>query len=432
MSLIADYARKLFAGIAKSQTQTGLNIKNYTPLQTVIERLGVRELGFFQALDFYNRVSILSTCVDLIAETFSRLDVQIVDAADNIRENTVLEQLLDQPNKDMGWSTFAQTMATYFLVTGNVFIVATGNTAFAPNQLILIKPTDVSVNGDSFVINNYGTFKRNEEGRYISNTMMSELFHFKRFTTDLKTNDDIVLGQSKLQSIYTELDLFEAGYLFNKSMLRNGARPSGIVIAGNQMTDQQYEQIRSELNSAYGGSANAGKIMFFDGMGDGSTFQTLSMTANDMQFGELSDNCVNRICNRLGVPLPLVVSDASTYNNMSNSILFLYDNTIFPLADLLFGELTRVLIPRYPDLKMAGAEISYDQEDIGAIKERTVDSVVKKVSTGLFTTNELRREAGYEDIEGGDMLTGTAPVGGQYGVFQGILNDAKIHEATED
>ena len=81
---------------------------------------------------------------------------------------------------------------------------------------------------------------------------------------------------------------------------------------------------------------------------------------------------------------------------------------------------------------MMGAEITYDQEDIGAIKERTVDSVVKKVSTGLFTTNELRREAGYEDIDGGDMLTGSAPVRGQYDVFQGILNDAKIHQTTED
>lgn len=430
MSLIADYARKLFAGRTKSQTE--FSLKNYTPVQTIVERLGVRELGFFQALDFYGRVSILSTCVDLIAETFSRLNIQIVDAADNIRENTALEQLLDNPNQDMGWSTFAQTMATYFLITGNVFVVATGNPMFAPNQLKLIKPTDVTVNRDSFIINNYGTFKRDVNGRYLSNTGMSELFHFKRFTPDLKTDDEIVLGQSKLQAIYAELDLFEAGHLFNKSMLKNGARPSGIVIAGNQMTEQQYEQIRSELNSAYSGSANAGKIMFFDGMGDGSTFQTMSMTSNDMQFSELSDNCVNRICNRLGVPLPLVVSDASTYNNMSNSILFLYDNTIFPLADLLFGELTRVLMPRYKDLELSGCEITYDQEEIGAIKERTVESVAKKVETGLFTTNELRREAGYEDVEGGDMLTGSAPVRGQYDVFQGILSDAKIHQATED
>lgn len=429
MSLIADYARKMFGGSKKSGPK--LSLKNYTPLQAVVEKLGVRELGFYQALDFYGRVSILSTCVDLIAETFSRLDIQVVDAVDNIRDNTALERLLDRPNNEMGWETFAQTMAMYFLITGNVFIIATGNPGFAPNQLILVKPTDVAVNGDSFTINNYGTFKRDVNGRFISNTMMSELFHFKRFTPDLKTTDEIVLGQSKLQSIYTELDLFEAGYMFNRSMLKNGARPSGIVIAGNQMTEDQYEQIRSELNSAYGGAANAGKIMFFDGMGDGSTFQPMSMTANDMQFSDLTRGCVNRICNRLGVPLPLVVPDASTYNNVSSSILFLYDNTIFPLADLLFGELTRVLVPRYPDLKQAGAVISYDQEDIGAIKERTVDSVVKKANTGLFTTNELRREAGYEDIAGGDMLTGTAPQSGQYDIFQGILNDAKTDEGTK-
>ena len=429
MSLIADYARKLFAGRTKSQAS--FSLKNYTPFQNIVEKFGVRELGFYQALDFYGRVSILSTCVDLIAETFSRLEIQVADCTDNIIENTALEQLLDRPNKDMSWETFSQTMAMYFLITGNVFIIATGNIGFAPNQLILIKPTDVSVNGDSFTINNYGTFKRDVNGRFISNTMMSELFHFKRFTPELKTNDDIVLGQSKLQSIYTELDLFEAGYLFNRSMLKNGARPSGIVIAGNQMTEQQYEQIRAELNSAYSGAANAGKIMFFDGMGEGSTFQTLSMTANDMQFSSLSSGCVNRICNRLGVPLPLVVPDSSTYNNVSSSILFLYDNTIFPLADLLFGELTRVLVPRYPELKLIGAELTYDKEDIGAIKERTVDSVVKKANTGLFTTNELRREAGYEDIAGGDMLTGSAPVRGQYDVFQGILNDAKTDEGTE-
>ena len=423
MSLITDYAKRLFQPNKKAGNVSG--IKSFVPFSTAVSKLGVQDLAFFQAIDYYNRISIISTCIDLIAESFSQLTPQIVDKQDNVIYNTEVDALLAKPNDDMGWSAFAQAFASFYLITGNSFLVATGNPSFAPSKLYVVKPTDVSISNNSYYVDKFGTFARDAARKYISNTGMSELFHTKRFSPNIRT-DDITVGQSKLQSLYGEIELFEYGYLFNHSLLKNGARPSGVVLSSDTFNPEQYERLREQMTACYSGASNAGKIMFFDSLGQNASFQTLTVSANDMQFMELNKDCVNRICNRLQVPLPLVIADASTYNNVENSVLFLYDNAVFPLADILFDELSRFLINRYPKLKALGCRICYDKEEVGAIKARTVETISKKASTGLFTTNELRREAGYEDIDGGDLLTGSSPQSGMYDVFQGVLGDATV------
>ena len=334
------------------------------------------------------------------------------------------------PSNDKSWTLFAQELAAYYLITGNSFLLATGNPSFAPNQLRVMKPTDVSVNGYSYYINDYGSFKRDSiSSRFISDRGLAELCHIKRFNPNIKT-DSITLGQSKLQSIYNEIELFEAGHLFNNAVLNNGAKPSGLVLTDQPLQQEEYDRLRAMLAQSYAGAGNAGKIMVFAGMGQNTTFQQLSLSSSDMQFRELNEDCVKRICNRLQVPLPLVIPDASTYNNMASSILFLYDNSVFPLADVLFDELTRFLIKRYPKLKELGCRISYDKEQVDAVKQRTVDNMLKKANTGLFTTNELRSEVGYEDIEGGDLLTGSTPTVGMYDTFQGVLSDAGLGQGA--
>ena len=91
-----------------------------------------------------------------------------------------------------------------------------------------------------------------------------------------------------------------------------------------------------------------------------------------------------------------------TLDNFSKAVLALYDNAVLPLADMMLGELTTFLGPRY---KLAPTErLSYDENAIKALEPRRNEQNKNKRESGVLTINEIRSLYGYEEIENGDTL----------------------------
>lgn len=392
--------------VLPSSAKSGIG--KFVPFQQIMASYGFANLGFFQAVEYYNRISIISTCVDLIAESMAQIHPILREKeSGEIITDDPITKLLSRPNVNTSWTSFIMQLAAFYLITGNAFIVAKGNVKYAPHSLDVVPPTNVSPLIDGFQVIDYELMTRRyfddvESGRLYSDTGLSELMHIKRFQP-YGIDKTRRFGQSKLASSYYEIDLWEAGRIYNRAILKNGVRPSGILLNNTSFSDEQYESLRAALSS-FQGSENAGKVIMLQGLGEQFKFEQLSLSSKDMEFIALTNDCKNSICNRLNVPLPLVNPDASTFNNVENAILFLYDNAVFPLADVLFDEMTRFIVPRY-GLDAAKYEIGYDKDEVNAVKTRLINQVITKANSGLFTTNELRAEAGYEDIEGGDFLT---------------------------
>lgn len=394
--------------LSKNISPDNVKSASFVPFQQVMAAMGYANLGFYQAIEYYNRISVISTCVDMIAESMAQIHPVLIEkSTGDILTDDPITQLLARPNKDTSWTNFIMQLAAFYLITGNSFIIARGNANYAPNSLEVIAPTKVSPTIDGFQIINYDMNTEMftvdpKSDRIYTPTRLSELMHIKRFQP-YGFDKTRRFGQSKLASSYYEIDLWEAGRIYNRAILHNGVRPSGILLNNSSFTDDQYESIRQSLAS-FTGSENAGKVIMLQGLGEQFKFEQLSLSSKDMEFIALTNDCKNSICNRLNVPLPLVNPDAATFNNVENAILFLYDNAVFPLADTLFDELTKFLVPRF-SLSIDDVKITYDKDEVNSVKTRLINQVITKANSGLFTTNELRAEAGYEDIEGGDFLT---------------------------
>ena len=91
----------------------------------------------------------------------------------------------------------------------------------------------------------------------------------------------------------------------------------------------------------------------------------------------------------------------------------LYIFSVLPIADRLFEEYTKALLPRYKDGD--SWELSYVKRDIPALESMFAEINLKKTQSGVFTINELRKEYGLDSIGSeGDTLyqpVNLAPVG---------------------
>lgn len=377
------------------------------------DRLSARSnLSFAQCIAYYQNCAPLFSAVQLIADEVASIQPYLYDKTDSefIRNHELLD-LLNAPNADITGSEFFEQISSYFLITGNCFIIAHGDVNKPPKELFVVPPYYITLNpgADNFVesIDVSGDFiysesfvrkEVNGHFRYYAGPD-KEIWFIKEFNP--RQNNSNLYGMSKLMPIYYELEQYLNASVHNLSLLMKGARPSGAFKAPEMLSDDQFERLKEQIDVNFVGSSNAGRPLLLENNVD---FLPMAMTNKDMDFLELKRSVANAIYIALKIPLPLISGDYATYSNMEIAKLSLYDNAVLPLVNRLYSELTNFLLPRYGiDTQY---KLYYSTEEVSALEPRANEEINKIKNIGVLTINELRAKMGYEGLEGGDSLYG--------------------------
>lgn len=372
------------------------------------------DLTFYQAVLYYCRVEPIASGVDWIADEFEHIAPVIYNSKTKDFETTdhKLLHLLGFPNADVSGWEFRKQMAAYYLITGNCYVVATGTPGKEALELTCVQPQRVTVSpGPDGYAASYNVsagsgaaacFTRLEvDGRFrFYSADGAELWHIRAFNP--KYNLSNLYGMPKLNAIYYEIEQHLKGNIHNLSMLNRGARPSGALIIDGELDQEQRDRLRAQLDNASGAEAS-GHVHLLENIGGAkSNFVPMSENAKDSDYLGNRTAVTIAIYNRLKIPIPLISPEHMTLDNFSKAVLALYDNAVLPLADMMLGELTTFLGPRY---KLAPTErLSYDENAIKALEPRRNEQNKNKRESGVLTINEIRSLYGYEEIENGDTL----------------------------
>jgi HK97 family phage portal protein len=117
-------------------------------------------------------------------------------------------------------------------------------------------------------------------------------------------------GLSPLEAAATAIDLHNASSKWGKALLDNSARPSGALVytaRDGNLTAEQYERLKSELEQGFQGPANAGpagggrqgRPLLLEG---GLDWKSMSLSPKDMDFIEARHVAAREIALALGVP----------------------------------------------------------------------------------------------------------------------------------
>jgi len=365
----------------------------------------VPRLSTTTTLRWYTVAAPVATAIDLVVDEFKTLQPILLDENEVIKEDEFLT-FLSMPNDAQTQEDMFKAYGSYFEITGEAYLVATGDVNRVPAELIVINPRNVEVQlgKDGFiqaisVTNSEGSpwkFTRDDEQfRFFTKNRDAEIWPVQDFNSNQNGR-----GASKLNAVQFEVQQYLEQATHNLMRLRNEMRPSGMFLFDNELSDDQFEGLQAQTKDFLTGSHNAGQFMIVEG---GGQFQELGSATLDMDFEKLKKDLTIAIFNRYKVPLPLISPDTMTMNNMEVAKLNLYDNAVLPLSQRLFQELVLFLGDRFgieDDVKLVP-----DIDRVPALQPRRNEQLKLQKELGVLTVDELRSMIGREALEtGGDFV----------------------------
>jgi HK97 family phage portal protein len=346
-----------------------------------------------------------------IVRAASSIEVELYSGDDRVERHPALD-LLAQPVPGGTWEAWLTEMLTNRMLLGEM--AAAGDGAAQPAEIWPLMPLHIEVEpGASGLPRQYVYKVGGAKAFYPVDqiTGQSDLMFCKTYNPA-----DPWRGQSPLMAAALAADAHNAGMRWNYSLLKNSARPSGLIrfktgYPGGEMIQRMREYFKARMQ----GEDNAGEIPM---LADDAEWQSLSQTAKDMDFGNTMRETAKYVAAALGVPLPLIDNDASTFNNLEQAKERLYTDTVIPIMRDLLAALNVWLLPRYGD----NLEFRLDLDTIPALeglRERMFQRALAAYGAGVLTLQEARVLMGYEPEGEGDFK----PLGG--GMFDLPPEDIK-------
>jgi len=327
-----------------------------------------------------------------IAQAISNLEIEVYSGGDVLDDHPALS-LLARPNPLQAFDAFVEQVITDYLVFGEAAIVRPRGQK-QPAELWPVSPAHVEVvPGMTGLPSAYRHNVNNRRTEFPVDpiTGQADLFFFKSYNPV-----DYWRGQSPLMAAALAADTHNAGMRWNYGLLKNGARPSGILKTAGNLGRETIDRLREFFRARYQGEGNAGNIPILEG---GLEWQAVDTNPRDMDYISAQKETAKLIASALGVPLPLVDNDASTFNNVEAAKERFYTDTVVPLANRFLGAFGAWLLPAYGE----GLRFAVDMDAIPALEAsrgRKFDRMMKAVQAGVLTIDEAREAIGYDTLGG--------------------------------
>lgn len=341
--------------------------------------------------------SAVWACVRIISQTIASLGWHTYQTSADGRSK---EPLADDISWVLGWQANPEVTAYAFreallkdaLLCGNGFAEIQRDLSGRVMWLWRISPERVTVARDDggslvYLIDN-GTGK--------DKTVLppADVYHLRGLSADG------VVGYSVVETARRSLSLAIQTERYGESFFKRGPLPGGVLkIPGNPKKEER-DSLKSTFEKAYGGAANAGRIIVTTG---NMEFAPLEMSNEDAQFLESRRFSINEVARWFGVP-PHKLGDLerATFSNIEHQAIEFVQDCIFPWCRRLESEADVKLYGR-KDRGRKWTKLNLNALLRGDSATQTANITSLRTS-GLITANEGREQLDMNPVDGGDEL----------------------------
>lgn len=339
--------------------------------------------------DGYQLNVIAYRAVQEVVKAAQSIEIELYGADGEAIEAHPVLDLLKRPTPQHAWDAWVAEMLVNRMLLGEMAAVAASEGK--PAEVWPLNPVHIDVKpGAGGMPSAYVHEVNNSKAVFPVDpiTGQSEVMFVKTYNPT-----DYWRGQSPLMAAAVAGDTHNAGMRWNYSLLKNSARPSGLVrFKGTYPSGEIIQRMREYFKARMSGPDNAGEIPM---LAEDAEWVALSQTARDMDFLNTLKETAKYIASAFGVPLPLIDNDASTFNNLEQAKERLYTDTVIPVLNELLSALNNWLLPRYGE----GLELRIDMDAIPALeglRERMFNRAVLAYDKGILTIEEARELMGYQ------------------------------------
>ena len=348
------------------------------------------------------QMTAVYACVRILAESVAALPLHVFrQGADGSRvkaEDYPLFYLLhDEPNPEMTSFIFRETLMTHLLLWGNGYAQILRNGKGEVVALYPLLPNKMSVERDEKGQLYYRYIRNDREPPTLTgNTVIllpEDVLHIPGL------GFDGLLGYSPISMTKNAIGLAMAAEEYGSKFFANGAAPAGVLEHPNVVKD--VSKLRESWNSAFGGSANAGKTVILE---EGLHFHPISMSPQDSQLIETRKYQLDEIARIFRIPPHMVGDlDKSSFSNIEQQGLEFVKYTLDPWVVRWEAALTKALLNREEKKRY---EIRFNVDGLlrGDYKSRMEGYAIAR-QNGWMSANDIRALENQNPIpaeEGGD------------------------------
>ena len=354
------------------------------PTALALERLSAFEPDT-PGSDPYGRNVVAYRCVRMIAEGAASVPLAVCEAGDVLTDGPLCS-LLGAPNADQTGPELLEALYGHLQVHGNAYLEAV-RVDGQVRALYALRPDRVTVEtGPDGWIEGYAYRAGAMRRRIVRGADgFLPVLHLRLFDP---ASD--AYGQSPLRAARRAVETHDAACDWNRQLLRNAARPSGAIVhrgpdGAPSLTGEQFDRLKSELESSFQGGANAGRPMVLDG---GLDWRPLGLSPAEMDFVALKNSAARDVALAFGVPPQLLgIPGDNTYATYREANLAFWRQTVLPLVGKLSAGLTAWL--------GGGARVTFDAGRVDALSSERSETLARIVAADFLTDAEKRVALGF-------------------------------------
>jgi HK97 family phage portal protein len=353
------------------------------------------------AREGFAKNAIVYRSVRMIAEAAGSVPLFLFDGEAEVDQHPLLE-LLAKPNPAHCAPDLFEAWYGHLLVAGNAYLeaVSVGGTVrelhvLRPDRIKLVPGADGWPEAYDYTVGGQTVRFRQDVSEGVRPILHMALFH--------PLNDHY--GMSPLEPASAAIDIHNASGAWNKALLDNSACPSGALVYSakdGQLSAEQFERLKSELEESFQGAKNAGRPLLLEG---GLDWKAMAFSPKDMDFISAKHVAAREVALALGVPPMLLgIPGDNTYSNYAEANRSFWRQTVLPLVKRTAKALSGWLGPAFND--GARLELRPDLDTIEALSSEREALWERVRAADFLTVNEKRAAVGYGAIDGGDQLAG--------------------------
>lgn len=321
--------------------------------------------------------------VKLIAEAAAALPLVLQDRMQRYTDHPVAD-LLARPNMVQGRAALLESLYGQLLLTGNGYLEAVADDGL-PAEIHVLRSDRMSLipGKDGWPVA-YEYAVGGRKVRFAVRDGLTPICHIKSFHPQ-----DDHYGFSPMQAAADAVDVHNAASRWSKALLDNAARPSGAIVYRGmdgqaQLSQDQFDRLREEMETQHQGARNAGRPMLLEG---GLDWKPMGFSPSDMEFQKTKEAAAREISVAFGVPPMLLgIPGDATYANYQEANRAFYRLTVLPLAT----RVTNAVAEWLSDFTGERLELRPDLDQIPALSVER-DAQWRRVAEAAFLTDAEKR-----------------------------------------
>lgn len=218
------------------------------------------------------------------------------------------------------------------------------------------------------------------------------------------SNEDVICvsslrGKSPIELHKQAFGLAKSAENYGASFFGSGGHLSGVLKVDKELTDEQYQALKSSWNMNYHGAKSKHATAILE---HGIEYERFGIPPDQAQFIETRKIQAAEIARIFGVPSSILGLESNlNYNSVEQQNIFYSTYTISPKVAQIENELRQKLLVRR---ERKSLQIEFD---LSTLMRGDLSSRAKYISTmirdGVLTIDEARKIEGLNPVEGGQI-----------------------------